>query len=900
MEKLLALEASAGSGKTFSLSVRYICLLFQGANPASIVALTFTKKAANEMKERIFKTLLELESKSAELDEICKTLEKSEQQILSARPKVLKRFLNSPLHIETIDAFYGKILRKFSLNLGIMPDFTSTDASDNEKLEELFINTVKSDPQQFYSLIKFMTSQDKKLQNIFDTFTLLYEKSEELKNEYKKSGFPTETKILAKANEIALCLEDSGAPERTVNSFRVDSLDALLGKSFWKLEVLNNRTYAKYQTDALDTLYEELKRLYFVYCQEKQSYLLGEFFTLFETYKKSKFTLAKRENELTFSDITLFTHRLLHHEISKEFLYFRLDGAIEHLLIDEFQDTNVVQFDILRPIVEEIKSGVGVKDERSFFYVGDTKQSIYRFRGGTKELFEAVAKEFYVQVKALDVNYRSSEVVVNYVNEIFGKVYANYTPQKVFSEHKNRGFVGVYTCEDMFEELFEKLEFLFKNGVISDDIAILCHTNSDAADIKQAIKTWRSELKVSIESTVKLIHTNAIREIVEFLKYSYFGFDINGANVLALQGKDFREKLDAKIVNFNKNLEMIIYECIEILGLNGTNKDILRFIEIAKGYENIESFLFELESFNDPSVDSEDMGIKVLTIHKSKGLEFKNVILLDRLKAPRHESGTFIFEYEKEKLQNIHVRMKNREFVDSVYKEAKEKNDALSVADKKNAFYVAFTRARENLLVIKKQKSSAMEFLNLSDFEKGTVTPSSKPPLKEPLHEFKLPLSYGKQEIVHEENEAEYDINAIYFGTALHYLLEIARDFSKESLERAHVGVKNLYGEMVDADEILKRALLLSQNEEFLKLTNGGVLKKEQPLMYEGKRKQLDLLVEKEDKLIIIDYKSSARVYEEHKMQVSEYKNALLNIQKKEVEAYLVYLRNEQIEIINL
>ena len=120
----LAYEASAGSGKTFMLVVRYLSLLFKGAQPSKILALTFTNKAANEMQERIVATLEELECRG-ELDEIVKVTELSSEYLLANRKRVLGEFLNSHTRIMTIDSFFTQILRKFSLYASLMPDFST-------------------------------------------------------------------------------------------------------------------------------------------------------------------------------------------------------------------------------------------------------------------------------------------------------------------------------------------------------------------------------------------------------------------------------------------------------------------------------------------------------------------------------------------------------------------------------------------------------------------------------------------------------------------------------------------------------------------------------------------------------------------------------------------------------
>ncbi len=110
-EPFLSLEASAGSGKTYALSVRYISLLFLGVNPNRILTLTFTNKAANEMKGRIAEVLKDLENRS-ELDEICKQSGLDKDEILKQKPKILQSFLKDELLISTIDSFFAKILTK--------------------------------------------------------------------------------------------------------------------------------------------------------------------------------------------------------------------------------------------------------------------------------------------------------------------------------------------------------------------------------------------------------------------------------------------------------------------------------------------------------------------------------------------------------------------------------------------------------------------------------------------------------------------------------------------------------------------------------------------------------------------------------------------------------------------
>ncbi|XPV54807.1 MAG: UvrD-helicase domain-containing protein [Halarcobacter ebronensis] len=131
-----------------------------------------------------------------------------------------------------------------------------------------------------------------------------------------------------------------------------------------------------------------------------------------------KYNRAK--NYLHFNDISNICYELLSTKIDKEFLYFRLDSNFSHILIDEFQDTSLLQYKILQPLIEEILSS---SEFKTFFYVGDTKQSIYRFRGGKRELFDYVLKTNpMVNVEVLNTNFRSCEKVVNYVNQSFNNL----------------------------------------------------------------------------------------------------------------------------------------------------------------------------------------------------------------------------------------------------------------------------------------------------------------------------------------------------------------------------------------------------------------------------------------------------------------------------------------------
>lgn len=900
MKNILALEASAGSGKTFALSVRYIALLFLGANPSSIVALTFTKKAANEMKERIYETLLHLEAKKAELGAICELLDKSQEEVLELCPKVMSKFLHASLHVETIDAFFGKILRKFSLHLGLMPDFQTASSSNQAKLEYEFVKTIKKDKKALNSLIHFMLNEKRKFRSLFELFEILYEKDDNLNNkEFPKTDFPSKQRVEAKAREIVDFLQANNASKTALGMFDVE-FSALKDKTFWKYESLNYSTFKKCYAPKLDELFLKLKDEFKEYCNRQEAYLLGELYELFISYKTIKTNLAKQTNELTFSDVTKLTHLLLRQKIESDFLYFRLDSQIEHLLIDEFQDTNVMQFDILKPIVEEIISGIGTS-QKSFFYVGDTKQSIFRFRGGSKGLFHLVADEFNIPKEAMDTNYRSDGVVVDFVNETFAPLLENYTNQHVLEKRKNSGYVEVSEYDEVEDGVVASLEKLLQSGVHEDDIAVLCYTNSDIVRIRDAILKWDKSLHVSSQSTKSIFEIQEVQALIEYLKYLYFEYELCGKNTLVLLGKSFTCKLDKIDICWTRPLEESVIKIIEYLKLDGASQDLVRIVEVASEYGDIESFLFDLERLNIPSVTQEAKGIKVLTIHKSKGLEFPCVIVADKIGRDVNRSTTLLYEFVDERLQHIYLRVKNREFVDEMYKNAKEKETKLIQEDRLNVQYVACTRAKNTLFVVKKSKKSSFEPLRLVPNIQGViqVDTKEKKELKNPFVQLEAIPSFGAQAREHvAEDDREYSLESIYFGRALHYLLELMANFSKESLEDAFWSMKNRYGTLLDKSEledIRQRVSRLMGDKTFISLVKNGVLHKEKSLVFQGARKQLDLLIEHADRFIIIDYKSSSLEYDENVKQVEFYKKALESIGGKKVEAWLFYLKKEQI-----
>ena len=900
----LALEASAGSGKTYALSVRYISLLFLGSTPEEILTLTFTNKAALEMRKRIFETLKNLEI-SDELNDICELTGKNRDEILSKSHLIVSLFLKSDLKISTIDSFFSSMLRKFSFNIGLMPDFSLEDSLVSDDVIERFLKLAKQD-MLYESLVMLALNETKKLSDLFSLFSVLFEKHSEInfKNLAKKScAYPNEKEILDIVDDIREKFIKNGLSQSALKTLDISSVKELLAKKFLQREDFDYWSYKKFANDEINALHVELKQKLFLYVRAKETYVFSKFAKLYDTFLKALEIESKQKSSLSFSQMTNRLYDLLQNEIDKDFLYFRIDGSFNHMLIDEFQDTNIVQYKILEPFMQEISSGVGTKGNRSLFVVGDAKQSIYRFRGGAKELFSYAINQLNLDVGVLGTNYRSSRSIVNFINTTFDKKLTNYKNQEV-KEGAIEGFVGVDIGDDIEKNLIENINNLLNLGVLQEDIAVLCYTNQEALLLKELIETEITEAKVTMEANRKLINIPIVSAIIDFVHYLYFKDELYLENFKTISTK----KYDAKsfVFDISGSVDDLVVDIIKYFDIFYLENDMLLFIQNCAQFLDIEDFLFNFQDISQNSISKKGEGVRVLTIHKSKGLEFSNVFLIDRLKRPRSGGGTFIFDYDDIQLQNLFLNVKSREYFDEKYKKAKEKEKVKEYEDALNTQYVALTRAKDNLFVLCKEKNSAFANLELSQLQSGHIHVKKYEKKRvEKKSKYFIPQKYGTQEVESSGDETSKvnDYKSQDFGLALHYMLEIMGDFDEKYIQNAFESLKNRYKMILDEsdlEDIKKRVLRLLNDKEFKSLIKDAILYKEQPISYDGQRKQLDLLAEFEDKVVVIDYKSSQTKQPSHVNQVLAYKKALEDIYGKKCEAYLCYLKNEKNEIIKV
>ncbi len=904
LKPFVAYEASAGSGKTFTLSVRYVSLLFYDIRPEKILALTFTKKAANEMKQRIGEVLAELEKKPAELGAICDATGMTPEAVLKQKPLILARFLRSEHKIMTIDSFLHLIVKNFSLYAGLAPDFTIGKLHDF-LMETGFLRRVRQDGC-WDDLIWLSLNENKKMKDIFGLFAFLYSKDMELPippAPQTEQSFAIEKSILEDAKALEALVEACPeASDRLKGMVANDSVEALAKRSWIDKESLKypRSLFNKCHTEAMDGLLESIQGKLGLFYRTREKEILAKLFRLYGIYKQTVDGIKKTSGTLDFQDLTNITAELLE-GIDSDFLYFRLDGKIEHLLIDEFQDTSIAQYRILRPIIEEIRAGVGTSDAiKSFFYVGDVKQSIYRFRGGNASLFGYVQERHHVDLEYLDTNYRSSARVVEFVNETFREPIPGYHPQKVKPGAKE-GYVQVVVCEEIREEMIETVRRMRDAGIPYRDMALLVFTNNDVVELKEALLEAFGPIPIVTDSSKKLTSQNDVKALIELVKYLYFEAEIFAENFYALSAQ--KGPIDVK--GYKRLLFVPFIELLHRLvgdfSLFKEDPNLLKFIEECRQFADAEAFIYGYELMDTPMLGGSHEGLRILTIHKSKGLEFPHVVVMDRLGRSQNSSETLIFNYDGITLEQIAYRFANREKVDRDYALIKEEEAGMAARDLVNTLYVAFTRARESLVVIGKEKSSAFDSLSLKAgtrgiLEAGEVTGSTS---KKPKALNYQPGNYGRQEVpLKKEKEAEdFDFGAVDTGLALHYALEMLQAFDPGDIDNAMTAVKNRF---VLPENVLEKVrsmvMRLVGDTAFGELIRGE-LYKERSFILDGEMGVIDLYVIDGDTIRIIDYKTGSRRagYEE---QILRYKTALERLYpEKKIQGYLCYIDEAAVRI---
>ena len=477
----------------------------------------------------------------------------------------------------TIDSFFTQILRKFSLYASLMPDFSTFSSQHELKLLSRFLKEVDV-ANKTETLISLSLQSKKRLESIFELLDQFYEKRSELSHIRfeKQESWVFEQEAMKALEELKSIVDRCKEASSTVKkAVLAESFEQLSSKTWLERETLDYRTFSKCFTPEMDICLAKIKNAVKEHHIAKEQNFFYSLNSLVELYEKSKKALYIDDGELGFSDVTILVHYLLKERVDSEFLYFRLDSQIEHMLLDEFQDTSVLQYEILKPLIEEIVSGNGIFDDGSFFFVGDVKQSIYRFRGGVSALFGAVKEECNTTTEQLLTNYRSQKEVIEFVNRAFSGRIKDYSSQLVRKE-ADKGYVEVIQSEEILEETLVQVKRLISLGADLNEIAILCATNGDGESIKEALVSQNVE--VVTETTTKLINQRSVKAILEYLKYLYFQEDIYRRNFFALINQELR--VMRKVDFTTTTLQDILIRVIEEYSLFSNDFHLIRFLNI--------------------------------------------------------------------------------------------------------------------------------------------------------------------------------------------------------------------------------------------------------------------------------------------------------------------------------
>ncbi len=466
------LSANAGSGKTRVLTDRVARLLLDGVQPQNILCLTYTKAAASEMQNRLFRRLGDWAMKpDAELAQELALLGVSglgDPDRLAEARRLFARAIETPggLRIQTIHSFCSSLLRRFPLEAGVTPDFSEMDDRNASLLRgEILQAMAEGEGTAAVDAIAAHYSGDdldrltaaivhhrEALLAGADTDTILgwfdlapgYDMDEALEEAFDGSEgelFAALLPVLRASDKVT----DQKAAARLAGfdwtAPGVDALEELISLMLFgeKAKAPFGAKIGSFPTkasrDALGEFTPKLEelmlrieavrgRLFSLYAAQKTAALYqfaGAFLPAYETRKQA-------QGWLDFDDLILRTRDLLSNDLVASWVLYRLDGGLDHILVDEAQDTSPVQWQVIERLAQEFTSGLGARDDviRTIFVVGDKKQSIYSFQGADPREFDRMRDHFGAKLGAvgapllnmeLEFSFRSSDAVLRFVDQ---------------------------------------------------------------------------------------------------------------------------------------------------------------------------------------------------------------------------------------------------------------------------------------------------------------------------------------------------------------------------------------------------------------------------------------------------------------------------------------------------
>ncbi|MCA6084658.1 UvrD-helicase domain-containing protein [Candidatus Endomicrobiellum agilis] len=1006
--QIISVQASAGSGKTYNLAKRYLYLLLDSGSHTSIknvIAVTFTNKAAVEMKYRVM-SYLKKAALSLDTGNFFDDLKLSKNEIADKSSVVLKEILESydNFNISTIDSFKNHILKSCAISVDLSPNFTvERDYSGNLLFSlEIFLQKVQISENLRSIVLQYLSQYLMRdtgwfpKNNIYSEIEKVFKASGNTgKDVMSDEEISFRNEIDSRAAVIIEKIEEFAKflPNIEAKRYYSDAVEKVLKsgrKIFFSMDIPARFAYetVEYTKGAKidarsDELWNEINKEIRSLCD----FYMENYYGIY-SYIYSKVALefdgqSKKDGVVFLNEINKKTVGLFEKNNTMPEVYCRLSEKYKHFLIDEFQDTSLVQWLGIKRFLEESLAEGG-----TFFYVGDVKQAIYAFRGGNSEIFDTVSKEFPsadVDKRYLKQNFRSGRTVVNFNNNIFSKenierflnefykgkdVECNFSkfietysfPKQETPEEHNYGYVEIdlidKTCKDVEEEIkqrFINCIFQISERFKFGDIAVLCRTNDEIL----TISSWLLEKGLGVESsqTLNIRNNSVVKQIVSLLIFidspinalsfssfvigDVFGkaagvesnelekfiFIYNKGNKNGTFYKAFREVYKSL---WNEYFEgffvkagfVPVYELILAVlekfkiadNFPDSKAFIMCFLELIKDFETQDSGLKNfLEYFNNLKNNEESLyiksvfrnSIKVMTVHKTKGLQFPAVVV-PFLKLSEKAVGRPYFDDSGEKIKLLSISENLAKFSQKAKKiyDMEKMNSLLSEL---NTAYVSMTRAEYEFYAIVPPKSgnsnnAILLLLGNNNLISGTKRTYSFTEIEKDdvISDAFIGGYKDMQKYLERADRTLPDIKeAEKKGSIIHYALSKITSLKNKNISDAIDDVLKITKRKFffeDVEFCREKLSKMFVSEEILNLFAYGennIYNEKEVVDTAGKTFRIDKLIVRNDEVIIVDFKSSNSGKEKNEEQLRRYVSLVSEIYpNKKISAYIADIEN--------